>query len=141
MLQVPITGPPIAPNTVAWMDAGLEALAHTGLPGADQAGVILLVAGFVRNEVGLQRDLATHEDQQLAPHPGPQPTYGDLLRLVVEPDRFPSLHAVLQTDAFDDSSEYGDVEFEFGLTTLLDGIEVLVDRHGPPRRRPRPRPR
>jgi hypothetical protein len=110
------------------MDAGLRALSDTDLDGVEKAGVILLVAGFVRNEVALQRDLATHEDQQLDAGPGAQPTYGDILRLVVRPDRFPALHEVLQTDAFDDSSAYGDVEFEFGLTTLLDGIDVLVER-------------
>ena len=132
-LQVPITGPPIAPNTVGWMDAGLRAMADTGLAEQDKANVMLLVSGFVRNEVMLQRDLSTHEDQQLEPTPGPIPTYGDVLRLVVDGDRFPSLHRVLQTDAFDDGGEYGDDEFDFGLDTILDGVAVRVERARPAR--------
>ena len=130
---MPITGPPIAPNTVGWMDAGLQAMADTALSEQDKANVMLLVSGFVRNEVMLQRDLSTHEDQQLEPTPGPVPTYGDVLRLVVDGDRFPSLHRVLQTDAFDDGGEYGDDEFDFGLETILDGVAVRVDRARPPR--------
>jgi AcrR family transcriptional regulator len=134
-LRVPITGPPIAPNSVAWLDAGLGALAATDLDEQSKANVFLLVSGYVRNEVSLQRDLATNEDQQLLPTPGPPPSYGDALRLVVREDQFPALHRALATDAFDDEGEYGDEEFDFGLATVLDGIAALVERRRPAKRR------
>jgi AcrR family transcriptional regulator len=133
ILQVPITGPPIAPSSVSWLDAGLQALADTALAEQEKASTVLLVAGFVRNEVGLERDLITHEDQQLQPGAPPAGTYGDLLRLVVRSDDFPALHRTMASGAFDEDGEYGDDEFDFGLETLLDGIAVLVARRQPSR--------
>lgn len=136
-LQVPITGPPIAPSSVSWLDAGLQALADTRLTEQEKASVVLLVAGFVRNEVHLQRDLTTHEDQQLEPGAPPAGTYGDLLRLVVRAEELPALHRTIESGAFDDDGEYGDDEFEFGLETVLDGIAVLVERRAPKQARRR----
>ena len=134
-LQLPITGPPIAPSSVRWLNAGLEALAGTKLTELEKASTVLLVAGFVRNEVALQRDLTTHEDQQLEAGAPPAGTYGDLLRLVVRQEELPALHRTIVDGAFDDDGEYGDDEFDFGLQTLLDGIAALVARRDPPRRR------
>jgi AcrR family transcriptional regulator len=133
ILQVPITGPPIAPSSVSWLEAGLQALAETALTEQEKASTVLLVAGFVRNEVGLERDLSTHEDQQLQPGAPPAGTYGDVLRLVVREEDFPALHRAIESGAFDDDGEYGDDEFEFGLETVLDGIAVLVERRAPSR--------
>ena len=130
---MPITGPPIAPSSVSWLNAGLQALAGTHLTEQEKASSVLLVAGFVRNEVGLERDLTTHEDQQLQPGSPATGTYGDLLRLVVREEDFPALHRTMQAGAFDDDGEYGDEEFDFGLETLLDGIAVLVERREPSR--------
>lgn len=127
-LQVPITGPPVAPNSVGWLDAGLQALADTRLSEQEKASVVLLVSGFVRNEVGMQRDLATHDDQQLEPGAPRGGTYGDLLRLVVREEDFPALHRAVEAAAFDDDLEYGDEEFAFGLETVLDGVAALVER-------------
>jgi hypothetical protein len=70
------------------------------------------------------------------PTPGAAPTYGAVLRLVVEPAAYPALHRCLQSGAFDDDAEYGDDEFAFGLETILDGIAVRVERARPRRRRP-----
>lgn len=50
MLRIPVVGPPASPNSLAWWEQGLQALDGTGLSEREGVSVILLVAGFVRNE-------------------------------------------------------------------------------------------
>ncbi|MCC3311889.1 TetR/AcrR family transcriptional regulator [Nocardia africana] len=45
LTQLPITGPPNGPNTVAWMDAGLRALRDTALDWPAKVGAIMVVSG------------------------------------------------------------------------------------------------
>lgn len=44
IVHLPVTGPPITPNQLAWTDRALRTLHGTGLTEADKAGVVLLVA-------------------------------------------------------------------------------------------------
>ena len=129
-VKVPVTGPPIAPNNVAWLNACLEALTSTALEEQEKANIVLLISGFVRNEANMTRDLSESDDPQMVAD-GPRPTYGDALRIVATADQFPALFRTIESGAFDDGGEYGDEEFEFGLATLLDGVAVLVERRAP----------
>ena len=52
---MPISGPPLGPNNVAWLDNALAALADTPLSEQDKLSCVLLVSGFVRNDVTLAR--------------------------------------------------------------------------------------
>jgi hypothetical protein len=51
--------------------------------------------------------------------------YGQTLRRLTGPDRFPALHTLLDAGVFD-RADPPDEEFAFGLERLLDGIEALV---------------
>ena len=73
-LRVPISGPPLGPNNVAWLDNALAALAHTPLDEQEKLSCVLLVSGFVRNDVTLALDFA--EAAGGAPE---MPGYGQLL--------------------------------------------------------------
>ncbi|MFI6103844.1 TetR/AcrR family transcriptional regulator [Streptomyces sp. NPDC051310] len=126
-LHVPISGPPATPNSVAWWDRGLAALAGTGLDEGSKTSVVLLVSSFVRSEAGLRADLdaamrATGEA------PGAlMGRYARTLRRLADPERFPALAKTLDAGVID-RVDGPDDEFRFGLERLLDGIEVLVDR-------------
>ena len=120
VLRVPISGPPITPNQVAWLEDGLRALGGTGLAEGEKLSVILLVSGYVRNEAALSADLQT------APVPI-MPTWGRQIAALTDPERFPALHAALGSGVFDQDDDADD-EFTFGLERVLDGIEVLVRR-------------
>ena len=50
-LRVPISGPPLGPNNVAWLDNALAAMAGTPLSEQEKLSCVLLVSGFVRNDV------------------------------------------------------------------------------------------
>ncbi len=123
-LQIPISGPPLEPNNLAWMEYGLRSLAGTGLAAGEKIGVILLINGYVRNEARLSGELAQGMQQRSSAQP--TPTYGQALRRLLDPEKFPYLWEIVESGVFDDDESYGDAEFEFGLERVLDGIEALV---------------
>ena len=57
-LRVPISAPPLGPNNVAWLENALEALEATPLSEQEKLSTVLLLSGFVRNDVTLDLDLA-----------------------------------------------------------------------------------
>ena len=55
---MPISGLPVRPNEVAWMEQALGCLRDTGLTESEKASVILLISGYVRNEASTNADIA-----------------------------------------------------------------------------------
>lgn len=91
--------------------------------------MILLVSGYVRNEATVAADIAAAAGGEEV-----MPAYAAALGTVVDAERFPALHAALQSEAFardDDPDE----EFVFGLERVLDGVEALVRARKTRRRR------
>jgi AcrR family transcriptional regulator len=133
-LAVPITSAPATPYQVAWMDACFAALEPTGLTHPERASVLLLVSGYVRNQVSLGASLmaaAMTDPEALAL----MRDYSRVLARVADPARYPALAAAVAAGAFDDpegTQEGGELddEFTFGLDRILDGIEVLVTARG-----------
>lgn len=53
--------------------------------------------------------------------------YGRVLAALIDPERFPALSATVASGVFEDADDDWDVEVEFGLDRILDGIGVLID--------------
>ncbi len=130
VVTVPISSAPATPGQVAWMDACLAALDGTGLTPGERASVLLLLSGYVRNQVALGASLAAAvtTDPDAAEL---MRSYSRVLARVADPARFPALAAAVAAGAFDDdpgeSEDEGlGHEFAFGLDRILDGIEVLI---------------
>lgn len=129
VVAIPISSAPVTPNQVAWMDACFAALDGTGLTPAECASVLLLVSGYVRNQVTLVSNLLTavssDPDAALLMR-----DYGRVLARVADPGRFPALAAAVAAGAFDDDGEADEEglgqEFAFGLERILDGVEALI---------------
>jgi len=119
VLEVRTGSPPIGPHVLAWMESGFAALAKSGLPPGRVADALLIVDGYVRSSVQLALQYAA---------PGATDTWVQTLRAVLDEDRFPRVHAVLESGAFEDDSLGGGPSgtFEFGLALVLDGIDRLV---------------
>jgi AcrR family transcriptional regulator len=128
VLRIPISGPPVTPNAMAWLERGLGCLRDTGLAEGEKLSVMLLLTGYVRSQATFQADIAAAQAAGAAPA-GPElmGSYGRLLARVTDPERFPALHAVLAAGVFDESDD-GDDEFRFGLERVLDGIETLIEK-------------
>jgi AcrR family transcriptional regulator len=119
-LRVPISGPPLGPNNVAWLDNALDALAGTALTEQEKLSTVLLVSGFVRNDVTLGLDFAEASGGE------PQmPGYGRLLGRLTRAEQFPSLHRAIESGSLDDPDDI-DGEFNFGLERILDGMAALM---------------
>jgi AcrR family transcriptional regulator len=123
VLRVPISGPPVTPNQVRWLEDGLSALGDTGLSEPEKLSVILLVSGYVRNEATLAADIA---DAARAAGGEVMPGWADLLLRVTDAERFPALHRALGSEAFARDDDPDD-EFVFGLARVLDGVDVLIE--------------
>jgi AcrR family transcriptional regulator len=125
VLRIPISGPPVTPNAIAWLERGLDCLRDTGLDEGEKLSVMLLLTGYVRNQATLQADIAAAQAAGAAPEL--MASYGRLLAKLTDPERFPALHAVLAAGVFDEPDD-GDDEFGFGLERVLDGIETLIEK-------------
>jgi AcrR family transcriptional regulator len=124
---VPVSGPPLGPNSVAWFDQALRALGGTGLEEGEKAGVVLLLSGYVSNHVMLMGQLDERFLGAAATPDEAMRSWVGAIRRVAAPDRFPALHAALDAGTFDRSDE-PEEEFDFGLERILDGVEALVQR-------------
>jgi AcrR family transcriptional regulator len=119
-LRVPISGPPLGPNNVAWLDNALAALGDAPLTEQEKLSCVLLVSGFVRNDVTLALDFAEASGGELR-----MPGYGQLLARLITAEAMPSLHRAIASGSLDDPDD-PDAEFTFGLARILDGIEALM---------------
>ncbi|TMR95465.1 TetR/AcrR family transcriptional regulator [Nonomuraea basaltis] len=120
LLQIPITGPPITPNQIAWLERGLTRLRGTGLAENEKLSVIMLLAGFVRNWASLTTIVHQAGDQRA------KIRHGSALSKLIDHQRFPAVSAAIAAGAIDDDSDDLDAEFTFGLDRILDGIDVLA---------------
>jgi AcrR family transcriptional regulator len=130
VVQVPITGPPVTPNQVAWMESALESMSGARLAEGEKVSVLLLLSGFVRNEIALALSIG-------GPPEG-APGYGETLAALTDRERFWALHAVIDAGVFDDGGDptvqapgEPDVDVGFGLDRILDGIAALQQRRKP----------
>jgi AcrR family transcriptional regulator len=122
-LRVPLS-PMIGRSQLAWFDYGLRALADTGLSEAEKAAVILLLNGYVFWQARLLEEIGQ------PPPGGDAPArYSEMLKGLLDRERYPALHRALDARIFDDGS-FPEDDFRFGLERVLDGIERLVEARG-----------
>lgn len=129
MLRVPISGPPATPHQLAWLDAGLAVLAGTRLPEEGKLSVVLLLSGYVRNEATTAVDMLTAVSAAGSSLDESIGAYGRLLKVLVDPARFPALAQVIAAGVFDHPEEGYD-EFVFGLDRILDGVGLHIEQAG-----------
>jgi len=129
VLSVPISGPPLTPHQVAWLEWGLASLSDTGLAEEEKLSVMILLSGFVRNEATLNASItealraAGSNEEELATG------YGRMLDGLTATGRFPALRRMIAAGVFAGSGRPDD-DFEFGLERVLDGIDSLVRERG-----------
>jgi len=127
--HVPVTGPPVTPNTVAWLEAALAALRDTGLAEGEKASVALMLSGYVRENVMLMADVERNFLDASGSPDEAMRGYVETLRALAGEDRFPALAAAMDAGVFD-RADPPDEELAFGLDRILDGVEALVRRRG-----------
>jgi AcrR family transcriptional regulator len=128
-LAVPITGPPLGPNNVRWLEFGLAALRETPLHDGQKLSTVLMLSAYVRGEQSITSSILAHAAQTQR-----QPDdYGQLLKRLIDPASFPELHRAIGAGSLrdEDPEDIGmDAEFAFGLERVLDGVSALIDASG-----------
>ena len=137
--QMPMAAPPMAPNSLTFVERGLEAMDDTALTDADKLRVIGLISSYTLSEARMAHDAARAARQaQAATAAGePQPawTWEGLVREVADEQTYPRLHRLAWSASIgDDPAGFNEQEeFRFGLDRILDGVEALIARtHAPP---------
>ena len=127
LFQVALSGPPAGPSQLVWMEAGLRSLARAEVHIGLKLQIIQLLHGYARGEAQLSSDLG-----HLDPAADTSARYGDILRTVVDPETQPTLHELVNSGIFDGPTLYDEeVDFGFGLTTILDGVEEQIRKLSP----------
>jgi AcrR family transcriptional regulator len=120
LLDVPIRGAPVTPNTLRWVEVMLRALDDTGLSQHDNLGCLQLLNGFARSHAGLVRQLELSDSTPVQA----EEVGRFLVPRLIDGD-YPMLVSLYTNQEYEDGI---DDDLEFGLTRVLDGIQVLVDR-------------
>jgi AcrR family transcriptional regulator len=120
LLDIPIRGAPVTPNALRWLEAMLQALADTGLNQHDALGCLMLLNGYARNYANLARQLGAADDM-----PVQAEQVGRFLVPRLMEGGYPMLTAMYTNQEYEDGL---DDDLEFGLTRILDGMQVLISR-------------
>ncbi|UWF77820.1 MULTISPECIES: TetR/AcrR family transcriptional regulator C-terminal domain-containing protein [Microbacterium] len=122
VLSLPIQGTPVTPNSSAWLDAALEALAPTALSEQEQVAVALLIAGQARfcgmvlaGYSDRVRRSGQHPDAITAEEAG-------LYDALISAEEFPALRRAVDAGVFASDAD----PFRFGLERCLDGVAAYV---------------
>jgi AcrR family transcriptional regulator len=113
------------PGQLAVLDAGLQILDGTGMDYGDRANVLLVISGLAFSHVRLAADFGQTEAAG---------TFGRLLAAPELAERFPAVHALVASGAFEDDGDQPtapeDVldDLELGLELILDGLAVRLAR-------------
>jgi AcrR family transcriptional regulator len=128
--QMPMAAPPMAPNSLTFVERGLEAMDDTGLGDADKLRVIGLISSYTLSEARMAHDAARAARAAAAADGEALPvwTFAALLREVADEQTYPRLHRLAWSgDIGEDPSGWDEQEeFRFGLDRILDGVEALI---------------
>ncbi|MBB4932106.1 AcrR family transcriptional regulator [Lipingzhangella halophila] len=152
MLRVAVSGPPLGPNNLAWMEAGLRPLVRAGLAGFDSVEALMFITGAVREICRIEDDMRRQMEQHGITQQQMDEGYVQALKWVVNVQAHPTLAGMLEQGVFDamehptlagfpqnrndedaggraagdEFGQAGQGELAFGLRRLFDGIERHV---------------
>lgn len=123
--EIALTSPPLTPNAIAWMEAGLAAFDPTPLASQQRLSAMLAIDGWGLNHVRQTSQMGLTGEVE----PGSPPDhYLQFITTLIEPSRFPHLAAAAPEALDDDDEDFFEEEFDRGLGLFLDGLEALIAR-------------
>jgi AcrR family transcriptional regulator len=130
--QMPMASPPMAPNSLTFVERGLEAMDGADLTDNQKMRAIGLLSSYTLSEARMAFDA-----RRAAIGAGAQASesFEDVLRLVVDEANYPRLHRMAwSSDARRAPDER--VDFLNGVDCILDGIQAQVSRNKSTKQRP-----
>lgn len=134
IIRIPITGPPITPNQIRWLEWALQSLRDTGLTAQEKLSTVLLLSAYARTQATISADIAEAAQTGIDPS-AVAAGYGQTLARLIDPERFPAVQAAIASGGLDDEpdraggsheDQFVGEELRFGLDRILDGVEVLI---------------
>jgi AcrR family transcriptional regulator len=133
--QMPMAVPPLAPSTLTFVERGLQALDGSGLADPDKLRIIGLLSSYTLSEARMAYDAARAVAKEQATaadsaETAPSWSFEALLRELVDEPTYPRLHNIAWSAGIGDSRSGFDerAEFLFGVETILDGVQALIDQ-------------
>jgi AcrR family transcriptional regulator len=144
--QMPMPAPPLAPNSLHFVERALQALDGTGLTGAEKMRAIGLLTSYTLSEARMANDAAraaqARAAQAQAGRTGeesageqagadgaevPPLTFEELLRELVDERTYPHLYRLAWDSSPADWLSERE-EFMAGVDLILDGVQASIDR-------------
>ena len=154
--EMPMPAPPVAPNSLHFVERGLQAMDGTGLSDVEKIRIIGLIASYSLSEARMANHAAraaqaaqaqavqaqtvqaqTVQAQTVQAQEGtadeqagaqvPPPTFEELLRELVDERTYPHLYRLAWSSSPADQVSERE-EFLLGLDLILDGVQAGVDR-------------
>lgn len=128
--EIPITGAPITPNNLKFVDFALRMMRGLPLTDFEKMSVILLLSSYARANGILQRDFNRAAQAGITSDTFSGIPYAGALNELVTAERFPDLKPLIASGAYlgigpdiPDTADDFNFDFDFGLERILDGIE------------------
>ena len=146
--QMPMAAPPVAPNSLAFVERGLATMDGTPLADADKLRFIGLISSYTMSEARMAYDaLRAARDAAAADsggEPAPPWTFDALLRELADEATYPRLYRIAWTPPGGSGSGEGPGagvdgppserdEFLLGIDLILDGIQAYMNQAEPTR--------
>jgi AcrR family transcriptional regulator len=132
IVQLPMSVPPLSPDSLAWVELGLAALADVEVADAAKLRLIGLISqhALIDARMGFDEKRGREQAEEL----GVETDYAVLVRELADPAVYPNLTRIVlqERPASSDPEADREAEFDFDLTLMLDGFEALLKS---PRRR------
>jgi AcrR family transcriptional regulator len=134
LTQMPMAAPPMAPNSMIFVERGLAAMDGSPLADADKLRFIGLISSYTLSEARMANDALRASREQATP----PWTYDALVRELADEATYPRLYKIAWTPPGPGPGDSGPAgppserdEYLFGIDRILDGIQAYMDRAGP----------
>ncbi|MEJ3652079.1 TetR/AcrR family transcriptional regulator [Actinomycetes bacterium KLBMP 9759] len=133
-LQIPLSTPPLMPQSLKWMDWALELMTDLPLEPFEKLSTLLLISGYARNEASTAAMIGSGSSPQNA---NVDRDFEDGLRTLTGPDRLPAVHALVMSGRLFEmpsgatTADGDEFILDFGLERILDGLEALIVKRKP----------
>lgn len=130
LVDIPVSGAPITPNSLMIVDWFLREVRTLPLDDGEKMATLLLCTSYARATSAQDRDIARAVEAGAIAAATAEPSLSALMELVT-PERFPDLGPLFQAGSYTQAEEAGPetaTDFVFGLARILDGIETYVAR-------------
>ncbi|WP_040166441.1 TetR/AcrR family transcriptional regulator [Microbacterium gorillae] len=122
--DIPISGPPITPNSLALVDWFLRETRELPLSDAERMGALLLLSNYSTSVVRQERDVAA-----LDPGDASGQNFLAGIAPMITPERFPDFAPFFARGGYlgDPTVSDSESDFTFGLGRILDGLERRIE--------------